>query len=242
MSKEHIEELISYVPKNWQNILKDEFNEEYFAEIANQLISDYKTNEIFPPKEEIFNALKLTSFKNATVVIIGQDPYHNYNQAHGLSFSVPKTQIKIPPSLKNIYKELKTDLDIPIAKHGNLTKWAEQGILLLNATLTVEAHNANSHQKYGWEFFTDKIIKKISEENKNVVFLLWGNFAQKKSSLIDETKHKIISSIHPSPLSASRGFFGSKPFSQINDYLEKHNKPIIDWNINDESIVQPTLF
>ncbi len=234
------ENIKNLIPKDWQEILKEEFEKEYFAELAKKVLLDYEEKEIFPPKEEIFNALNFTKFDKVKIVIIGQDPYHDYNQAHGLSFSVPKNQQKIPPSLKNIYKELKSDLNIPIAKNGNLIKWAEQGILLLNATLTVEAHKANSHQKYGWDIFTDKIIEKISEEKENVVFVLWGNFAQKKECLIDENKHKIISDIHPSPLSASRGFFGSKPFSKINNYLESKNKEIIDWDLN--TIIQPELF
>lgn len=186
---------------------------------------------VFPPEEFVFNAFRLTPLPNVKVVILGQDPYHNVGQAHGLSFSVP-SGIALPPSLKNIYSELVTDIPgFTYPTSGDLTKWAEQGVLLLNATLTVRAHEAASHQKRGWEQFTDSIIQSISAERKGVVFILWGSYAIKKSALIDQNKHLVLTSVHPSPLSVYRGFFGSKPFSKTNDYLRQQGETPIDWQV-----------
>lgn len=196
------------------------------------LISEKQQNKvIFPPSTEIFNAFNLTPFDKVKVVIIGQDPYHGYGQAHGLSFSV-KDHVRLPPSLQNIYKELETDIEgFKIPTSGNLTKWAKQGVLLLNATLTVEANKAGSHQKRGWETFTDEAIKAVSDYKQGVVFILWGRFAQDKERLIDTSKHYIIKSAHPSPFSAYNGFFGSKPFSKTNEFLKKQNLQPIDWQV-----------
>ncbi len=236
-----VEKLIENIPSDWSEILKPEFSKKYFAELANFLDEEINNQVIFPPKSQIFEALKFSSYKSTKVLILGQDPYHDYNQAHGLSFSVKKG-IKIPPSLRNIYKELKNDLGLEIPSHGYLKKWANQGVLMINSVLTVRAHIANSHKKKGWEIFTDAIISEINKKNTPVVFILWGNYAQEKQALIDLKKHKIISSVHPSPLSASRGFFNSKPFSQINDFLTSNKKNSIDWDLNDNTIVQPSLF
>jgi len=185
---------------------------------------------IYPPKEQIFRALKLTPFENIKVVILGQDPYHGEGQANGLAFSVNKG-IKVPPSLRNIYKELESDLNIKSPLHGDLTSWAKQGVLLLNSVLTVEKDNPGSHKNIGWEEYTDSLIKEISDKKKNIVFILWGKYAESKKSLIDEKKHFIISSPHPSPFSARKGFFGSKPFSRTNSYLKIKGKKEIDWSI-----------
>jgi uracil-DNA glycosylase len=184
----------------------------------------------YPKNKDIFKALELTSFENIKAVIIGQDPYHGENQANGLAFSVNK-DVKIPPSLKNIYKELKDDLGYKIPTHGDLSKWAKQGVLLLNSILTVEPHKPASHRKIGWEEYTDEIIKKINDEKENVVFILWGNYAQEKGKYIDEDKHLVIKSPHPSPFSARKGFFASKPFSRCNIYLKENNIEEVDWEI-----------
>ncbi len=219
---------------SWLNILKGEFEQEYMLKLKDFLKSEKAAGQvIYPRGSDIFNAFNTTPFDNVKVVILGQDPYHGSNQAHGLSFSVQKG-VDIPPSLRNIYKELQTDIPgFKIPGHGNLTEWATQGVLLLNATLTVQAANAGSHQKKGWEIFTDTVIKKISDEKQGVVFILWGNYAQSKAALIDESKHLIIRSTHPSPLAVSRGgFFGSRPFSKANDYLLKQGKQPIDWQIH----------
>ena len=197
---------------------------EILAPIKN---SEYSRNICFPPKKQIFRALELTPFDEVKVVILGQDPYHNDFQANGLCFSV-SDMVPAPPSLKNIYKELESDLNIK-KNTNDLASWALQGVLLLNTTLTVKAHEANSHKDLGWEQFTDFIIKEISTHKENIVFVLWGAYAQKKSQLIDSQKHLIIKTAHPSPLSAHRGFLGSKPFSKINNYLSKHQKAIINW-------------
>lgn len=186
--------------------------------------------DIYPKKESIFKALELTPLKDVKVVILGQDPYHGEGQANGLSFSVNKG-IKLPPSLRNIYKELEQDLGIPTPTHGDLTNWSKQGVLLLNSVLTVEKGKPGSHKNMGWQEYTDGIIKQISEEKENIVFILWGKYAESKKELIDNNKHKIIISTHPSPFSARKGFFGSKPFSRTNNYLKEHNKKEIDWNI-----------
>jgi len=184
---------------------------------------------IYPPKESVFRALQLVTPRSARVVIVGQDPYHGENQAMGLSFSVPSEQKKLPPSLKNIFKERETDCGIPVSTSGDLTSWANQGVLLLNATLTVTASNANSHKKFGWQNITDGIISWLSDQDHPVVFLLWGNFAQKKRTLIDESKHVVISAVHPSPLSARRGFWGSRPFTKINTALVQLGYEPINW-------------
>ncbi len=218
---------------SWLKILKSEFDKDYMKNLKLFLSEQKQQNKIiYPQNAEIFNAFNLTPFNEIKVVIIGQDPYHGFGQAHGLSFSV-KEHVKLPPSLQNIYKELISDINgFKMPGHGNLSKWARQGVLLLNATLTVEAGKAGSHQKQGWEEFTDAAIKAVSEHKTNVVFILWGRFAQEKSKLIDAQKHYIIKSAHPSPFSAYNGFFGSRPFSKANEYLEKHHQKPIDWQID----------
>ena len=215
---------------DWNELLKDEFSKDYYLSLREFLKNEYTTKIIYPNKYDIFNALHYTSYKDVKVVILGQDPYHGPNQAHGLSFSV-SPGVKIPPSLLNIYKELNSDLGCYIPNNGYLKKWADQGVLLLNTSLTVRAGEANSHKNKGWEIFTDKIISLINEQTDPVVFLLWGNNAINKKKLITNKQHLILSSTHPSPLSASRGFFGSKPFSKINKFLISVNKAPIDWQI-----------
>ena len=214
----------------WLDKLQSEFNQPYFQKL-NQFVQDqYNDSVVYPDKELIYEAFNQTHFKDVKVVIIGQDPYHGENQAHGLSFSV-KNNHKLPPSLKNIYKELSCDLEVTVPKTGNLTPWAEQGVLLLNATLTVSAKSPGSHQKKGWEIFTDRIIELISNEKENIVFILWGKYAQNKGVIINELKHLTIKSPHPSPFSARRGFFGSQPFSKTNEYLLNKNIKPIDWTL-----------
>lgn len=215
---------------DWQDLLEDEMEKDYYQKLRAFLVKEYKTRTIYPDMYDIFNALHFTSYKDTKVVILGQDPYHGPNQAYGLAFSV-KPGVRIPPSLINIYKELKDDLGCYIPNHGDLTKWAKEGVLLLNASLTVRAGEANSHKKIGWEIFTDHIIKLLNEREDPIVFILWGNSAKKKGELITNPKHHIITSVHPSPLSASRGFFGSKPFSKTNKFLESIGKKPIDWQI-----------
>ena len=222
--------MANILKNDWKDLLEDEFNKEYYQTLRNFLTNEYKTKTIYPDKYDIFNALHFTSYKDIKVVILGQDPYHGPGQAHGLSFSV-NPGIKIPPSLLNIYKELNSDLGCYIPNNGYLKKWADQGILLLNTSLTVRAGEANSHKNIGWEIFTDKIISLVNEKEDPVVFLLWGNNAIKKKNLITNKRHLILTSVHPSPLSASRGFFGSKPFSKINNFLISINKKPIDWQI-----------
>lgn len=217
------------ITNDWQHVLKDEFTKEYFKKLRDFVKSEYQNKTCFPEKENIFNALKYCSFKETKVVIIGQDPYHNTGQANGLCFSVNK-DIKIPPSLKNIFKELQTDLNKEILPNGDLSYWAKQGVLMLNAVLTVAAHKPGSHKNKGWEVFTDAIIKKLSAEKKHIVFLLWGGFAKSKIKLIDTNKHFILTSGHPSPLSANRGhWFGNKHFSKTNELLKKIDKKPINW-------------
>ena len=211
----------------WTEILAPIKNTEYFTTLWEKVKEEYQTTKCFPPKNQIFRAIELTPFDEVKVVIIGQDPYHNDNQANGLCFSV-SDKVKAPPSLKNIFKELEDDLGIKKTSN-ELEMWAKQGVLLLNATLTVRAHEANSHKDLGWGQFTDFIIKEISDKKENVVFVLWGAFAQKKAGLIDTKKHFIIQSVHPSPLSARKGFFGSRPFSKINQFLEEKGKEPINW-------------
>jgi uracil-DNA glycosylase len=205
--------------ESWKKLLNEEFGSAYFASLKTFLIAEKNSGKtIFPPGKQIFAAFDATPFDKVKVVILGQDPYHGPGQANGLCFSVNRG-VKPPPSLVNIFKELQADLNIPVPSHGDLSKWAQQGILLLNATLTVRAHEAGSHQNKGWEIFTDKTIQAISKHKTHVVFILWGRFAQSKRALIDESKHHVIASAHPSPLSAHNGFWGSKPFSKTNAYL-----------------------
>ena len=216
--------------RDWSLLLDDELNKDYFIKLQYIINEEYKLHTVFPDYNDIFRAFNVLSPEDVKVVIIGQDPYHGVNQANGLAFSVCD-ECKVPPSLQNIFKELHDDLGCEIVKNGNLTKWAEQGVLLINSVLTVVKSKPTSHNGLGWEIFTDSIIKKLSQNYKNIVFVLWGKPAQKKSLLIDKRKHLIITSPHPSPLSAYRGFFGSKPFSRANIYLSKHGKRAIDWCI-----------
>ena len=217
------------ISDEWDEILKEEFSSSEYLKLREFLKTEYSTQKIFPSMYDIFNSMKRTDFSNVKVVLLGQDPYHNDGQAMGLSFSVPKG-IDIPPSLSNIYKEIHQELGIEPKKDGDLTGWADQGVLLLNAVLTVRAHQANSHKGKGWEYFTDSIIKKISDKKQGVVFLLWGANARSKKSLIDGRKHLILECAHPSPLSAYNGFFGSGHFIKTNEYLVKQGKTPIDWS------------
>ncbi|OFX56790.1 MAG: uracil-DNA glycosylase [Bacteroidetes bacterium GWA2_30_7] len=219
------------IEESWKTILIDEFNKDYFITLKQFLLEEKQTQTIYPKGNEIFAAFNFTPFDKVKVVILGQDPYHGTGQAHGLCFSVPEG-IKPPPSLVNIYKELNSDIDFQIPNHGNLKKWTEQGVLLLNATLTVRANQAGSHQNKGWEIFTDSVIKTISEKKNNVVFLLWGKYAQAKELLIDKSKHFILKAAHPSPFSAYNGFFGCKHFSRTNDLLKRNNLKEIDWKLH----------
>ena len=218
------------IEESWKVLLSDEFNKDYFVKLKQFLLEEKKQHTIYPRGADIFNAFNFTPFEKIKVVILGQDPYHGNGQAHGLSFSVPDG-VKKPPSLKNIFKELAEDLQIPIAKTGNLSSWAKQGVLLLNATLTVREKQAGSHQKKGWEEFTDAIIQKISTEKEGIIFLLWGRFAQNKVKLIDKQKHHILTSTHPSPFSAYYGFLGCKHFSKTNSILKEKGLNEIDWTI-----------
>lgn len=215
------------ITKNWDNILKDEYNKDYFKRLRSFLKEEYSTKICYPKKEEIFNALKYTNYEDVKVVILGQDPYHGENEAHGFCFSVRST-VKRPPSLNNILKELYDDLKI-VRKENELTSWAEQGVLLLNSVLTVVKDTPLSHRGIGWKEFTDSIIKKINEKDSTVVYILWGSYARSKKYLITNPKHYIIESAHPSPLSANKGFFGSKPFSKTNEILIKNNMKPINW-------------
>ena len=210
------------IGNDWDEVLQVIWNSNGFKHFYNKIMEEYDIKTIYPPKDYIFNALKLTNYENTKVVIVGQDPYHGENQAHGLSFSVQKG-IKLPPSLQNIYKELESDLGIKPRLDGDLTGWAKQGVLLLNAVLTVEKDKAGSHRNWGWELLTDYIIKVLNKKDSPIVFILWGNFAKEKAKLITNPKHFIIISPHPSPFSAYSGFFGSKPFSKTNNYLNKNN-------------------
>lgn len=216
------------VGNDWQPIFDVEEKKDYYIKLRESLVKEYTTHNIFPDKDDIFNAFKYCSYEDTKVCVIGQDPYHDINQAHGLAFSV-KDGVKVPPSLVNIYKELKDDMGVEISESGCLDNWAKQGVLLLNAVLTVRAHQAASHRKLGWEQFTDNAIIKLNEREEPVVFILWGNFARKKKELITNGHHYIIESAHPSPLSASRGFLGSKPFSKTNKFLLKSNVIPIRW-------------
>ncbi|MCU6771702.1 Uracil-DNA glycosylase [uncultured Bacteroides sp.] len=216
------------IEESWKEALMPEFSKDYFIRLTDFVRKEYHETTVYPPGKLIFNAFNLCPFDKVKVVIIGQDPYHGPGQAHGLCFSV-NDGIQPPPSLVNIFKEINNDLGKPIPQSGNLTRWAEQGVLLLNATLTVRAHQAGSHQRRGWEEFTDAVIRKLAEEKSNLVFILWGAYAQKKGAFIDRSKHLVLTSVHPSPLSAHSGFFGNHHFSLANDYLVKNGKTAIDW-------------
>ncbi len=218
------------IGNDWDEKLKIVENSEGFKKFLSIVDNEYKTKTIFPPRDYVFNALKLTPYNNVKVVIVGQDPYHGVGEAHGLSFSVQKG-IKIPPSLQNIYKELNDDLKIPPKGNGDLTNWTKEGVLLLNAVLTVEKDKAASHRNLGWELFTDYIIKLVNAKDTPVVFILWGNFAKEKKKLITNSKHLVLTSPHPSPFSAYSGFFGSKPFSKTNEFLVKTGQKPIDWSL-----------
>jgi uracil-DNA glycosylase len=213
---------------SWKSILKDEFEKDYFLRLAGFVKNEYQATTVYPPGGLIFNAFNLCPFGNVKAVIIGQDPYHGPGQAHGLCFSV-REGVDFPPSLINIFKEIESDLGYKPLRSGNLERWASQGVLLLNATLTVRAHTAGSHQRKGWEEFTDKVISHLNREKENLVFFLWGAYAQKKGEAIDRSRHLVLESVHPSPLSASRGFFGNKHFSRCNEYLAANGKDAVDW-------------
>lgn len=220
------------IPASWHALLADELNQPYFQKLTQFVDAERQAYTVFPPEEDVFNALKITPYEQVQVLLLGQDPYHDNNQAHGLCFSV-RPGIKPPPSLMNMYRELRTDVGFRIPNNGYLVPWAEQGILMLNAVLTVRAHTANSHKNHGWETFTDAIIRKVNQKESPVVFVLWGGYAQKKLALIDTSRHTVVQSAHPSPLSAHNGFFGSKPFSAINAALKQAGKPEINWQIPD---------
>ena len=218
------------IGNKWDELLSVEFEKDYMKDLLSFIKKEYKTKTIYPPQNKVFNALRYTDINNVKVVIIGQDPYHGPNQAEGLSFSVSNEVLK-PPSLKNIFKELESDLKIPFPEHNSLIPWTKEGVLLLNAVLTVEENKPTSHANIGWERFTDEIIKIINNKKDPVVFILWGNYAKKKKELITNKKHLIIESAHPSPFSAHHGFFGSKPFSKTNKFLKENNIKEIDWKV-----------
>jgi len=219
------------IGNKWDEILKDEFEKPYFKDLMEFVQTEYKTKTIYPYFPNVFNALKYTDYDDVKVVILGQDPYHGTGEAHGLSFSVLEGVTK-PPSLRNIFKELKADLDIDEPKSGNLVAWTKEGVMLLNSVLTVEKDKPASHQNRGWETFTDEVIRKINEREKPVVFLLWGSFAKSKKELITNKNHYIIESAHPSPFSANKGFFGTKPFSKANEFLKQNSQNEINWKID----------
>jgi uracil-DNA glycosylase len=216
------------IESSWKSQLGGEFTKPYFQTLANFVETEYQTQTVYPSESDVFNAFNFCPFNEVKVVILGQDPYHGPGQAHGLCFSVCDG-VRLPPSLRNIFKEIQLDTGAPVPPTGNLIRWATQGVLLLNATLTVRAHLAGSHQKKGWETFTDQVIRTVSEQHQHVVFLLWGAYAQKKAELISSQKHLVLQSVHPSPLSASRGFFGNHHFSTANQYLVQHGKAPIVW-------------
>lgn len=220
------------ITNDWLAEIGGEFNKPYYKDLYYFVKNEYSTGTCFPPADKIFSALELTPYSKVKVVILGQDPYHNFNQAHGLSFSVPPTQKELPPSLVNIYNELNTDLGLPIPTHGNLEAWARQGVLLLNTVLTVRAHQANSHQHKGWEEFTDAIISAVNKKDSPVVYMLWGRPAQTKIPMLTNKKHLILTAPHPSPLSAYRGFFGCRHFSKANEFLSAGGVSPIDWRIS----------
>ena len=216
------------IEPTWKILLDEEFEKEYFKNLVSFVKSEYQQHRIYPPGSQIFNAFQYCPLDQTKVVIIGQDPYHGPGQANGLCFSVAEG-VRMPPSLVNIFKELKDDLGVDMPPHGSLERWSKQGVLLLNATLTVRASTPGSHQNKGWEEFTDAVIQKLSSEREGLVFILWGAYAQKKGSVIDTSKHYVIQSAHPSPFAAHKGFFGSKPFSKTNEYLRKNGKDVINW-------------
>lgn len=215
---------------DWDQLLAHEFRKDYYQQLRNFLIKEYRTSTVYPGMHDIYNALKNTAYEDVKVVLLGQDPYHGPGQAHGLAFSVPKG-ISVPPSLQNIYKELQDDVGCSIPNHGNLIPWAKQGVLLLNTCLTVRANKPNSHRGKGWEILTDRIISLINDKSQPVVFLLWGNNARSKAKFVTNPLHKVLSTVHPSPLSAYRGFFGCRHFSQTNGFLKNHDMSPIDWQI-----------
>jgi uracil-DNA glycosylase len=223
-------DLMPPISNDWAEHLKPEYKKPYYKDLYMKINEEYRTHQIFPPADDIFNAFHLTPLANVKAVILGQDPYHNDGQAHGLCFSV-KPPVEPPPSLVNIYKELHDDLGCYIPNHGYLNKWAEQGVLMLNTVLTVRAHQANSHRGIGWEEFTDAAIRILNEQDRPIVFILWGRPAQLKAKMLNNPKHLILMAPHPSPLSAYRGFFGSRPFSQTNQFLKEHGVEPIDWQI-----------
>ncbi|QDZ77923.1 MULTISPECIES: uracil-DNA glycosylase [Priestia] len=223
---------MSILKNDWAPLLEEEFQKDYYIQLREFLVDEYNHHTIYPDKYDIFNALHYTDYKNVKVVILGQDPYHGPNQAHGLSFSV-QPGVKTPPSLVNIYKELKNEMDYHIPNNGYLVKWAEQGVLLLNTVLTVRRGEANSHKGKGWEQLTDRIIELVAQKEEPVVFLLWGKHAQAKKELIHHSHHLILESPHPSPFSANRGFFGNNHFQRANEFLLKHGRQSIDWQIDD---------
>ncbi len=218
------------IEKEWLEVLRTEFEKSYFTELKAFLTEEKKQYRVYPPGSRIFAAFDYTPFSKVKVVILGQDPYHGDGQAHGLCFSVPDG-VALPPSLVNIYKELSTDLGIPVPKSGNLEKWARQGVLLLNATLTVRANQAGSHQRHGWENFTDEVIRQLSARQTGLVFILWGSYAQAKEALIDTSRHYVLKAVHPSPLSVYRGFFGCRHFSKTNELLLQAGKEPVDWRL-----------
>lgn len=218
------------ITNDWVSVLGEEFRKPYYVNLYKFVKQEYDTTQVFPPADDIFNAFHLTPLSEVKVVILGQDPYHNVGQAHGLCFSV-KPDVEIPPSLMNIYQELHDDLGCYIPNNGYLVKWAKQGVLMLNTVLTVRAHRANSHQGKGWEEFTDAAIRALNQQDRPIVFILWGRPAQMKKSMLNNPNHLILEAPHPSPLSAFRGFFGSRPFSQTNDFLKEHGLEPIDWQI-----------
>ncbi|MFA9463750.1 MAG: uracil-DNA glycosylase [Velocimicrobium sp.] len=222
---------MSEIKNDWLDAIAEEFKKPYYMELYQFIKGEYETTVIYPPANDIFNAFHFTPLSKVKVLILGQDPYHNVNQAHGLSFSVLPNQAAIPPSLQNIYKELNTDLGCYIPNNGYLKKWAEQGVLMLNTVLTVRAHQANSHQGHGWETFTDAVIHAVNEQDRPIVYLLWGRPAQNKISMLTNPKHLILKAPHPSPLSSYRGFFGSKHFSKANEFLIANGVEAVDWQI-----------
>lgn len=222
---------------NWQSFFKQEEQQSYYKELMNFLDEEYQTKTIYPARENLFSCFTLCPYENVKVVILGQDPYHQPNQAHGLSFSV-LPGVKIPPSLRNIYKELYTDLNIKAPQHGCLIDWAKQGVLMMNAVMSVEAGKAGSHRKHGWEIFSDHVIQTLNEHDEPIVFVLWGNWAKEKKQMINTSFHKVIMAPHPSPLSAYQGFFGSRPFSEINQFLKKKGLIEINWELEEKQCLQ----
>lgn len=220
----------SQLPADWAELLAEELEKPYFEKLQAFVEQERQANDVFPPADDVFNAFSFTSYKQTRVLLLGQDPYHGPGQAHGLCFSV-LPGVKTPPSLVNVFKERKSDLGLDIPSHGDLSAWAKQGVLMLNTVLTVRAHSANSHRKQGWETFTDAVIRLVNDKADPVAFVLWGKPAQKKIPLIDQDKHQVIQAAHPSPLSAKSGFFGSKPFSTINQFLQESGQAEIDWSL-----------